>query len=132
MVLLGCGDATGVAVNDLQGTWNATEFLLTNAANTSQTVELISQGFALTFTIGAGGSLTATIEAMGMQETETGTISTSGNSVTITLESDPSTGTISRDGDTITMNLTTGVEWDFDDDNSDEPATGRLVMRRTG
>ena len=53
-----------------------------------------------------------------------------GSSIVINIEGDPASGTIGRGGNRLTIVLTTGVEFDFDDDGTDEPATLRLVLER--
>jgi hypothetical protein len=130
--LLGCGDSTGVSVDDLQGTWMGTVAVFTNAANTSQTVDLIAAGLSLSLIIEAGGEVTINLAAGGVTEVQTGTISTSGSDVTLVLDGAPSKGTILRTDDRLTLDLSTGVEWDFDADNIIEPATAHFVFQRTG
>lgn len=124
-----CSDATGVQPEDLAGTWDISALEFTNVANTSEQVDLIADlSGSGTVTITGAGAFTIAVTVEGSTDTDIGTIEVVGSSVTITIAGDDLTGTISRSGDTVTINLTTGVEFDFDDDGTDEPATARLVM----
>lgn len=134
VVQTACGDSTGVQVDDLVGTWNATVFEFTNIADPSQKVDAIATGGSMSMTVTAGGAISLNITFGGMTESTTGTISVDGSNVTITTDGpadgDPASGTISLSGGTLTINLTSGVEFDFDDDGTDEPATVRIVMQQ--
>ena len=50
---LACGDSTGISPEELAGTWTATEFVFTNQANSSQSVDWIPLGASFTLTIRA-------------------------------------------------------------------------------
>ena len=129
---LGCGDATGVSVEDLTGTWVATQFLFTNPANAAETFDAIAAGGSLSLTVQATGDYTATITEPGSAaEVVTGTISVEGNVVTIAEsgQGSPTPYAATRSGDTLTL-TTDDEEFDFDDDGTDELASLRIVLVR--
>lgn len=127
-----CGDATGVQPEDLAGTWRSTTFEFTSKADPSLKADLAAQGVVVTFEIRSDGAITITQTEGGNTSTDSGTISVTGNAVTIVSNGDPASGTIERDGDTLTLNLTDGPEFDFDGDGSEEPATVLAVFSKTG
>jgi hypothetical protein len=123
-----CGDSTGVQLADLAGTWNIT-LLEFSEVGGSATVDLIADlSGTATIDIESDGAYTLTVTVQGVPETETGTITVVGNEITLAGASDAALGTISRNGDTVTIDFDAGVEFDFDDDGSDDPATLRIVM----
>ena len=128
-----CNDSTGVQPEDLAGTWTATSAIFTSTANPPVSLDLIAAGASLTATIQSSGaiSITTTEPVSGVSDTDNGTIAVSGTSVTLTIDGDVVTGTITRDGDTLTLNLSSGVEFDFDDDGTDDPATAIIVFVKT-
>ena len=120
-----CGDSTGVTVQDLEGTWNATLYQYTDNANAAQQVDLIAQGASFEMTVTAGGTASTLFD-----DGQGGTSSDSG-----TLSADETTLTIAgnafeaqRSGDVLTLTDETNA-YDFDDNGSDESAT--LVIRLT-
>lgn len=118
-----CGDSTGITAEDLAGTWEATEIVFTNQANTSESVDLVDLGASLTVTVEASGTVTAVFDdGQGGTDSDSGTLGVDGSTLTIggdTFEAD-------RSGDQLTLTDATS-EYDFDDDGSDDPAT--LVIR---
>lgn len=119
-----CGDS--LSPEDIAGDYDATVFEFTSVADPTQKIDAVQAGFVVTISISPRGLFTYTANG----ESELGRIEIDGSDVTITLSGGPATGTISRSGDTVTMNLTTGIEFDFDDDGNDEEATLRIVMVR--
>jgi hypothetical protein len=131
-VALGCSDSTGVAVEDLTGTWVAIQYVFTNPANQSESIDWIAAGASLTIAIDAAGDYTATIVEPGnAPEVISGTIAVEGDVVTI---SESGTGSpmpyvASRSGDTLTLD-TSDEEYDFDGDSIEDPASLRIVLQR--
>jgi hypothetical protein len=119
-----CSDAT--SPEDLAGTYDVTVFEFTNADSTAQKLDLVEEGAVIEITISAAGAFSVDVDG----DTETGAIAIDGDDVTITIDGDPATGTIDQNGDTVTITLDTGVEFDFDEDGTDEDATLRIVMTR--
>ena len=122
--LAACSDST--SPEELAGTYDVTVFEFTNADSTAEKVDLVDEGAVIEVTITAGGAFTVDFDG----DAETGTIVIDGDEVTITVGSDPASGTIDQNGDTVTINLDTGVEFDFDEDGTDDDATLRIVMTR--
>jgi hypothetical protein len=119
-----CSDST--SPEELAGTYDVTVFEFTNPDSTAEKVDLVDEGAVIEITISAAGAFTIDVDG----DTETGTITIDGNDVTITVGGDAATGTIDQNGDTVTITLDTGVEFDFDGDGTDDPATLRIVMTR--
>jgi hypothetical protein len=120
-----CADTTGVSVDDLEGTWNATAFEFTDQTNTSQQVDLISLGATYTLTIESPNAVSSVFIFEG---------NTDSNSNNFTISRD----TLVANGDTFIVDLTgdvllltnLGEAFDFDDDGSDDPATLRIELVR--
>ena len=130
-IAVGCGDSTGVQPDDLAGTWNATSVTFTSVANSSTSVEVIGLGATLTIVIQSNGSVSLAFNVPGeTPSTDTGTLSVSGSDFTLVIDGDTSTGTITRNGDVVTLSIQTGVEFDFDDDGTDEAATAVIVLQK--
>lgn len=86
--------------------------------------DLLAAGGSLVFVIRSNGSFTTTFtEPNGDVETDNGTMEVDGSNVTWTIDGDVSSGTISRTENTLTLNLTSGAEFDFNDDGVEEDAT---------
>jgi hypothetical protein len=121
-----CGDSTGVEVEDLVGTWNATAYRYTNTANTAEQVDLIiTQGASFTMTVSAGGTVSTTFDdGVGGTSSNSGTLSADGTTLTVAGDAFEA----ERSGDALTLTDATN-EYDFDDDGSDDPAT--LVIQLT-
>lgn len=133
LLALACGDSTGISAEKLAGTWTATEFVFTNQANLSQSVDWIPLGASFTLTIRADSTFTTTLrEPGGVVDTDTGIISVAGNVLTIAEsgQGSPTPFTAVRDGDVLTL-TTTDADFDFDGDGTDEPASLRIVLRRS-
>jgi hypothetical protein len=125
---LACSDS--LAPEDIVGTWDATSMVFTRVAAPSTSVNFIAMGVDVELVFASGGVVTLTFTEGMDTETDTGTWTLDGESITLTFDGDPATGTVTLDGDTLTVNLATGVEYDFDDDGTDEAATLRIVMTR--
>jgi hypothetical protein len=118
-----CGDSTGITPEDLAGTWEATEIVFTNQANTSESVDLVDLGASLTVTVNASGAVSTVFDdGQGGTDSDSGTLSVDGTTLTIGGE----TFEAERSGDNLTLTDAT-AEYDFDDDGSDDDAT--LVIR---
>lgn len=124
-----CSDS--LAPEDVAGTWDATSLVFTSvAAPATNSGNLIAAGFSLSLTLNASGTASVTIDDGTGPTTDTGTFTIDGSDLTLTLGGDPSTGTIELNGNTLTVRLTTGVDFDFDDDGVDEAATAVIVLSR--
>ncbi len=131
--VVACGDSTGVTVDDLVGSWNASKFEFVNNANSSQRFDFIAQGATLTLTVAAGGAYSVVATDPGQPpDTTSGTIAINGNSITISEsgQGSPTTFSFTLSGNTLTL-TDTDETFDFDDDGTDESATLTIVFQRT-
>lgn len=118
----------------LVGTWTATEFIFTSKTAMAQTTgNLISLGVSFTLKIESNGNFTVTTTfptPQGpMSEVSTGTLSVSGNKITVKDEEGTFELTYSVSGNILT--ITGDEEYDFDGDDVDEPATMRIVLQKS-
>ena len=131
--LQGCGgdDSTGVDLSDLTGSYVATKFEFISVASPSTTFDMVADGGgSFDLTIAANGDYTMTIHFPGFpDEVDTGTITIDGNQITL-HGIDPVTGTFTLSGSTLTVNASSGAEFDFDNDGTDDPAGVQLVFQR--
>ncbi len=133
LLALACGDSTGILPEQLAGTWTATEYVFTNQANSSQSVDWLPLGASFTLTIRADSTFTATLrEPDSTVDTDTGIVSVVGTVLTIARsgQGSPTPFIAVRDGDVLTL-TTTDEDFDFDGDGTDEPASLRIVLRRS-
>ena len=128
-------DATSVEAVDLQGTWSAASMVVTSVADPSLTADLIALGTTVSVMFAADGTYTVTINDPGIPtETETGTYSVSGSTLTLveTFEGQvqpPEEITIILNGNSMT--LTMDDHWDFDDNGTDDPAIMVVGLTRS-
>ncbi len=119
-----------LAPDDIVGTYDATTMVFTSVADPNTTADVLAMGYTFTIQFNANGTLSTAFTLGGSTDTDSGTYMIDGSNFTLTIGGDPSTGTISKSGDRLTIMLMTGVEFDFNDDGTDEPATLRLVVER--
>jgi hypothetical protein len=124
-----CGDS--VAPEDIAGDWTATSFVFTSVDDPDLTADIIDLGGSVSLTLNANGTYSITFTLGGVPETDGGTYTIDGSDITLDEgDSDEVSGTIDLSGDTMTIRLTDGVEFDFDDDGTDESATVVIVLTR--
>ncbi len=132
IALAACGDSTGLEPDDIAGTWTATEWVLTNPANSSQTFDVLAQGGSFSITFRADSTFTSTVTDPGdPADTATGTFSFTATTITVaeTGKGSPTPYATQRDGDTMTF-TSSDADHDWDDDGADDPATERIVLAR--
>ena len=133
----GCGDdfvsdadSTPEEVAEaLEGTWNATSFVFTNDANSSETFDLLGAGsFVITFT--ADGQFSGSSTLAGFTEGISGTYIVQGTNLitTDTGETESETFAFTLSGNTLT--LTGDDEYDFNGDDVDVSATLTIIFQR--
>jgi hypothetical protein len=129
--LAGCGDSTGVEVADLAGSYAATKLEFVSVNNPADTVDVFQAGVTVDLEIAENGDFELTVHSPGdADEVDTGTVELDGDKITL-QSSDPSSGTFSLIGDILRLHLTTGVEFDFDNSGTDDPAEANLVFVRS-
>ena len=120
---IGCGESTGITVQELVGDWNATQYQYTDNANPAQQVDLIGQGASFTMSVTADGRASTLFDdGQGSTSSDDGTLSPDGHTVTIAGRAFDA----QRSGDVLTLTDAANF-YDFDSDGSDESAT--LVIR---
>ncbi len=133
-VTAACSESNGVddlTLADLVGTWNATQFVLTNQSNASQSFDLIQNGGSFTITVAANGTFTGQQSLLGFVDAFAGTVTISGNVLTLTDSEDPTDVTeivASLSGNTLTL-TSSDLAFDFDFDDVDEAADLLAVLR---
>lgn len=128
----GTGPGDGVTLQDLAGTWDATEVTFQSLDNPLILFDLVALGGSLTLSVQADGSYAATLQAPGeAPETETGTVAVAGDRIVLAVDGVP--GSVAFDftlaGSTLTM-VTEEEGFDFDGDDVNDPARLTLVMVR--
>ncbi len=118
-VLVGCSDdGTGPRnLEPLVGTWRARVLLMTNTANPQSQVDLVQEGGQFTLSILSDGTYSATLSGYGSASTEAGTISASGNQVTLTPTlppGDPQTSVFSFQGSTLILDGDSAFDFNLD------------------
>ena len=125
-------DGTGPAeLQPLVGTWRAQVLTLTNKANPETVVRLIEEGATFTLSVLSNGQYQAVLEIFGQSNPELGTISISGNQVTLTPVNPPgptTTGTWQFQGNALILDGDT--EFDFNLDGTNEDATVHFELTR--
>ena len=129
VLMTACSEATGVEPADLEGTWTAQSMVFTSVETPSLSVDVIPLGAALSLTLEADATFSITMSFPGeTAETDTGTYSVSGSTMTITEEGqDPESFGFARTGDNMT--ITMDDSFDFTE-GSDEPATLVIGLTR--
>ena len=125
VALVGCEDALGIGLQDLQGTWEATTYRYAENAAPSNTVDIIQRdGASFTLTVDAEGTASTLFDdGLGGSSSDSGTLD--GTQTTLTLAG--STFRALRNGDVLTL---TDVSAEFDFGSGSTPATLVVVMSR--
>ncbi len=132
VIWIACGDPTSVEPGAIAGTWNSLTYGFVNAADPTETVELVSQGASLTVTFTSDGDFTWDFRDVdGQVEARSGTFSVDLDLSILTLsesgQEDPFLAVRKDDS----MSLRTGNrEFDFDEDGTGEPAELRIFLTR--
>lgn len=132
-VACGDDDATGVTIQDLVGTWNATHLYLTPDANPGFTIDLVQTlGGEVTLIVTGNGRYTFITDVLQQVDTIQGDFEISGNNVSLTNDDDPPeepplSGTFSLSSDRNDLSITV-LHAELTDlsqppDGVDDPAT---------
>lgn len=127
-----CGDATGISLDDLAGTWNASKFEFTPQTG-GASFDIIANGGAFTITVQATGRYTGQISFLGSTDNFSGTIAIRNDSLVITDDDEPNDPVVfaqTLSGNVLTI-TTRDAEFDFPPpDGTDDPATLVIVLIR--
>lgn len=130
----GCGsESTGPdpAVAPLVGAWDATRLDLTSVVNPQVKVDLIELGATFRLDIQPSGQYTAILLYAQQTSTEIGTLSVSGNTLTMTREfpsRSTSAAVFALTGDRLTLDGDS--EFDFNQDGTPDPALAHFELLR--
>ena len=133
-VLAGCGSESlgpDEAVAPLVGVWDATGLVLTSVANPQVKPNLIALGASFRLNIQPSGQYTAILLYAQQGSTEIGTLSVSGNAITMRREfpsRSTSAAVFALAGDRMTMDGDS--EFDFNLDGTPEPALAHFELVR--
>lgn len=128
----GCGDdngGTGPSPSSMVGTWRATSYELSEVANPSNRIDMVGAGATVRLVLTEAKAFTLTISWLGEQEVMTGTWTSSGNALTITIAGETSTFVIGSNRNSMTL-VEEHTGFDFDDDGEDEDAHVNMAMVR--
>ncbi len=136
-VLVGCGGDSGTTppngdLEQMEGSWQGTEFRLTSVNPPARTFELIESGGSFRLDIQASGRYAATLTLGGEIGTESGLFVLNGNTFTQTPTNPPGppvSGTWSMPNAN-SLILDGNIEFDFDFSGSPEPATAHIELVR--
>ena len=122
-----CGGATEITIENLEGTWDATAYVYTNKANTSQQVNIVTVHSAtLTLVVLADGTTTSTFnDGQGGTSSNSGQFTAAGTTLTLA----GTTYEAELDGGNLTL-TTENAEYDFDNNGSKDPATATITLDR--
>ena len=132
LLLSGCSDdGTGPkeALAPLVGVWTAESLVLTNQQNPGISVDLIATGATFTLSILSTGQYSASLSAFGQANTEVGTVTVSGDQITITPTTPPGpaiSGAFYFQGETLVLDGES--EFDFNQDGILEAALVHLEL----
>ena len=136
LTLGACGDDSGTSVDaavaPFVGDWEAQALVITSIANPEVAPDLVELGATFTLNVQPSGQYTGILIYLGQAQTEIGTISVSGSTLTLqrTFPSAETTpGTFQFLGDD-RFTLDGDTEFDFNLDGSPEPASAHFDMVR--
>jgi hypothetical protein len=115
---------------EVVGNWEASGYIISNNANPTDFVELISEGYNLYLSIQSNGAYSSTLTYPNEPDnTETGTATFINNTVTIDpSDDDPFTMGYQVTADSILTFIDANSTFDFDDDGMDEAATETIIL----
>jgi hypothetical protein len=128
----GCGtDVAGPkkGLDPLVGVWRAQSLVMTHKSSPGISVDLVDQGATFTLSILSTGQYSASLAAFGQSNTEVGTVTVSGNQVTITPTSPagpPLVATYRFQGDLLILDGDS--EFDFNLDGTPEDAFAHIEL----
>jgi len=127
-----CQPNTGVEVNELQGTWTATEARVEDLEGYKLgNVDLIAEGYNVAFSSPGDGSFTLVLAPPeGEPDVIAGTMVIDGTRATFTTAANVTDGEVFYDTDDaqLALSITGGLTYDFSGNGTDKPAKLLVVM----
>ena len=131
-LMAGCKSPSEVFVEDLEGTWLASQARysgLEDAKNNNY--DLIENGFTAVFISDGSGDFAIRLDdPEGESEFVIGTLEIDGTNVLVTTTDGGGDGEIFLEGEQVAFSLTGGIEFDFNGDGRETEAMLLLVMDR--
>lgn len=133
LTALGCQPATDVEIDQIQGTWVATEARLEDLEGYKLgNVDLIAEGWNVAFSSPGNGEFTLVLDSPddpGVQGI-TGVMEINGTRATFTTETNVTNGDIFFDTDDhqLALSITGGLTYDFSGNGNEKPAKLLVVM----
>ncbi len=125
-VVTACGGPTELTVENLEGVWNAAQYIYTNQANSSETVDIITLGASLQVTVAADGTVSSLFrDSQGGTSSDSGNLNTDGTRITlagVVYDAELSASTLMLQND--------ASAYDFDSDGTDDPASLEIRLSR--
>ena len=121
-----------VNVDEIVGTWNATEMVFTSDADSEVFVDLIAEGASLSVELGNDGTYQLVILEPGFEpEDEAGTYSVDGAILTLDPIEFPENDLFEAvlNGNSLTL-MSSDDEFDFDDDGIEDAASLEVTLAR--
>jgi hypothetical protein len=129
--LAGCIASTDVAaVEEIAGTWLASNAIYSEIADPTNRFDLIALGFEVAMQIQPDGDWALILVRGDLVDLQQGTMAIDGKLLVLTDESGTYTGRAYLEGEQVALQFRGGVEWDFDNDGTAEPGKLDLVMDR--
>jgi hypothetical protein len=130
---LGCQPATDVEIDDLDGTWVATEARIEDLEGYKLgNVDLIAAGWNVAFSSPGNGEFTLVLDPPDAPDVQgiTGVMEISGTRATFTTDAGVSTGDVfyDRDDHQLALSITGGLTYDFSGNGTEKPAKLLVVM----
>ena len=128
----GCESATDVLVEDLQGTWVASQVRVVDIELPKENnFDLIERGYAAIFVSDGSGDFVIRLDdPEGESEFITGSMEIDGTDIVIETADATGSGDVFLQDEQAALNLTGGLTFDFKGDGIEKPAKLLLVMDR--
>ena len=132
VLALACEPVNSVEVQELEGTWVASEARLVEiAAPKKNNVDIIELGYEATFEADAAGSFVLVLVAPdGLTDVRSGTMMVDGKNLTLTTDRATGYGEVFLEGEQVAFRMTAGYTYDFSGHGNEVPVRLLLVMDR--
>ena len=130
--LLACEPVNSIEVQELEGTWIASQARFVEIAFPKRNnVDIIELGYEVTFDSDAQGSFVLVIDAPdGSSLERVGAMVVDGKNLTVTTDQAATAGEVFKEGEQIAFRILAGLSYDFDGFGEEVPVRLLLVMDR--